>query len=200
MIITPPPNLVNTSINGQSSSAILNSMVFRIDQLRTPGVTLASTDVARYGIGTTQKQVYGAQMNEIGFSILSDGYGDTWQFWHNWLKSIFQFTGEASAGTSTNASNRIASYTSEYKDNYSTVAEIQIYDMNGDKQITIDMYDAFPTTMREVSLGWGDNGSLLKLSISMAYKEYTINGSAITPLPAVLQAAVLQSPSPSQLA
>ena len=35
--------------------------------------------------------------------------------------------------------------------------------------------------MREINLSW-DTDELIRLNISMAFKEYTIRGSSITPL------------------
>lgn len=179
VIIAPPPVMRNDAVNGQSVNGIASNMTFKIDSVRSPSVSLNSTDIARYGIGVTQKQVFGAQMGEISFSVISDKYGDIWSFWHEWIRSIFDFTGDAyGTGIST---NRIATYVSEYKDNYATTMQIIVFDPFGNIAQTIDIYDAFPTNMREINLSW-DTDELIRLNISMAFKEYTIRGSSITPL------------------
>ena len=120
VFITPPPILRNTSINNLGTptptSEIVDNLRFRIEQVRVPGIALISSDINRYGVGPTQKAPVTAQFQETTFSILCDGYGDIWQFWYNWIKAIFDFTG-VDSGPSGNAS-RFASYLNEYKSRY----------------------------------------------------------------------------------
>lgn len=181
VFITPPPILRNTAINNLGTSTqttqIINNLRFRIEQVRAPGIALFSSDINRYGVGPTQKTPFSAQFQETTFSILCDGYGDIWQFWYNWVKGIFDFTGTDSARVG-NAS-RFASYLNEYKTNYSTTMQIVIYDMYGNAINRINLLEAFPTSVREVSLAWNDTQNLMRLAVSIAYTEYTLVGNTL---------------------
>jgi hypothetical protein len=57
--------------------------------------------------------------------------------------------------------------------------QIVIYDMFGNAIQRINLYDAFPTTIRETQLSWNDNQNLMRLSVAISYKDYTIVGSSI---------------------
>jgi hypothetical protein len=181
VLITPPQILQNRAINNLGTSTptkeIVDNLRFRIEQVRAPGIALISSDVNRYGVGPTQKVPVTAQFQETTFSILCDGFGDIWQFWNNWIRGIFEFNGIDSARVG-NAS-QFASYLNDYKSRYSTTMEIFVYDMFGNLINRINLYEAFPTSLREVNLAWNDTQNLMRLSVSIAYTEYTLSGSTL---------------------
>lgn len=176
VIMSPPPILFNASINNTGTTTqinnIANDISFRIENIRTPGISLINGDVNRYGVGPTQKQPISAQFSETSISILSDGYGHIWQFWHNWLRGIFEFTGTTRSNVG--ISNKVPTYTSEYKNNYSTTIQIIIYDLFGNVIQKINLFEAFPISMNEIGLNWSDRGDLLRLNINLTYTEYTL--------------------------
>lgn len=163
--ITPP------RISGVSSE-LARHMSHRIEQVRAPGINFMSADINRYGVGPTQKQPFNAQFNEISFTILCDNYGDIWQFWHDWLRYIYDFTPLASPGNGNIISQ--SNYSLKYKDDYSTTMSIVVYDVGGSASKRIDLYQAFPTSIREIPLSWEDSNNLIKLGVSVTFKEYTL--------------------------
>jgi len=42
----------------------------------------------------------------------------------------------------------------------------------------INLFEAFPTGIREIPLSWGDS-NLMKINVSLAYTEYTVEGSSV---------------------
>jgi hypothetical protein len=181
ILLVPPPILRNRNLNILGSSSfirsITNNLTFRIEQVRAPGVNIQVSDINRYGVGPTQKMPHNAQFQETTFSILVDGFGEIWQFWYNWTRSVFEFTGTEASRVG-NAS-RFPGYVTNYKEDYSTTMQIVIYDMFGNAIQRINLYDAFPTTIRETQLSWNDNQNLMRLSVAISYKDYTIVGSSI---------------------
>ena len=181
VFITPPPILSNAAINNIGTPELVNNIVrdlcYRIDTVRIPGVTLLTADNAPYGVGPTQKQPVNAQYSETSFSMLSDGYGNIWQFWHNWLRAVFEFTGTSASRV--NTANKVPTYTSNYKHDYSTTMQIVMYDMFGNAIQKINLFEVFPVAMRETPMSWADNGNLLKININLSYSEYNIEGSDI---------------------
>lgn len=185
VFIQPPPIMFGNMLNNNGSLSELKEITdlqtFRIDQVRAPGISLASADVSRYGAGPTQKQPFNAQFNEIHFSILSDDQAVVWQYWYNWVRSIYEFTGTESSGFG--EVNRIPTYLSEYKSNYSTIMQIVMYDQEGNTVQRINLYEAFPTAIGEVPLAWGDTGNMIKINVAIAYTDYTIVSSVLeTPI------------------
>lgn len=158
---------------------INNLLRFRIDQVRTPSASLLSIDTSRYGIGPTQKMPYNAQYFDTTFSILLDRNTDLWDFWYNWINGIFNFNGEEPGGNNIFNGGRIPNYTIEYKDEYSTNMMIVIYNDVGETVKTINLYEAYPSSMREIQLAWNDNINLMRVAITVTYSSYSIVGSNI---------------------
>lgn len=156
---------------------INNLLRFRIDQVRTPSASLLSIDTNRYGIGPSQKMPFNAQYFDTTFSILLDRNTDLWDFWYNWINGIFIFNGQEPDGNNIFSGGRIPNYTVEYKDEYSTNMMIVIYNDVGETVKTINLYEAFPSSMREIQLAWNDNVNLMRMAITVTYSGYTIVGS-----------------------
>ena len=169
------------NINGFESNlnSLNNMMRYRIEQVKAPGASLLSSDVRRYGIGTTQKMPYSAQFSDTTLTIVVDRRTALWDFWYNWVNTIYNFNGQEPNGNNINAGSRTPTYTTRYKEDYATTIMIVIYDDFGNRVKTINLYDAFPSSVGETNLNWGDSQNLLRLSVSITYSTYTIEGSSI---------------------
>jgi hypothetical protein len=182
VLVTPPPILFGRNLNILGTpfevGRVLYNSRFRIEQVKAPGISLMSSDISRYGIGPTQKQPFNAQYQDTSFSILVDGYGEAWQFWYNWIRTIFEFNGKESALFGLDGANRFPSYTAEYKENYATTMQIVIYDNFGNAIQRINLYDAFPSSLREVQFTWGQ-GDLLRIAVTITYSGFTMVGSTL---------------------
>lgn len=86
-----------------------NTLRYRIEQVRTPSVSLLSLDTNVFGIGPTQKMPYNAQFFDTTFSILLDRNTDLWDFWYSWTNAIFNFNGQESNGNNPFVGGRIPS-------------------------------------------------------------------------------------------
>jgi hypothetical protein len=165
-----------------SPTTINNMMKFRIDQTSVPGVSILSGDHPIYGVGPTQKMPYGAFFHDITFSILLDKKADLWQFWYNWVRYIFEFNGTEPNSRNFNiaggvGSERTPAFTTRYKDDYSSTMQIVMYDINGNVVQRINLYEAFPSSVREIPLSWNDHGDLLRIAVSITYSHFSIEGS-----------------------
>lgn len=169
---TPPVLLggINNQGTDIASKRIAENMAFRIDQVRAPGISLQSVDVSRYGVGPTQKQPYNAQFQEITISMLGDHYCEFWQYWYNWHRAIFEFNSSAINGT--------PSYSAEYKNNYSSTIMIFLYDHYGNIIQKINLFEAFPSAIRELPLSWGDP-NLMRINVNLSYTEYVIENTSV---------------------
>ena len=181
VLVTPPPILFGRNMSSFGTPTAINDVLsntrFRIEQVRAPGISLMSADVSRYGVGPTQKQPFNAQYQDVTFSILVDEFAETWQFWYNWIRTIYEFNGTES-GIGTGGSNRIPTYTTEYKEKYSSIMQIVMYDSYGNTIQRINLYEAFPSSLREVALAWGQ-GDLIRISVSITYSSFTIVSSEL---------------------
>jgi len=179
--IRPPNILLNSTLNDGNNQININDMIrllkFRAEDVRVPGVSILTADINRYGVGPFHKFPFNAQVNEISLTFLSDRYGFIWQFWHNWLKTIFDFNGSDDA--TSGSRNRQPTYATEYRDNYSSEMQIIIYDNVGEDYIKVNLHKAFPIAFRDNMLDWADNNELLNINVNISFTEFTIQSSTI---------------------
>ena len=173
VIIPVPP-----SVQQSGSGNISRLLTFRAEQIKAPGITLTTDQVYRYGIGTQQQMPYSAAYTDNVISFISDGRGQIWNFWYLWIRSIFGFAGNDNSGGSSNF-NTMPDYQVEYKDQYATEITIIVYDNFGREAQKINMYDAFPTSINDTQLGWGDNNHLLRVTVGFTFKEFTIEDAGV---------------------
>jgi hypothetical protein len=142
----------------------------RAESVKIPGITLVQSDVNRYGPGPLQKMPFNAQFTPNGITFISDRNGEIYKYFYKWMTSIFDFSGTASQ------TNVGASYATEYKDNYTTDLHVYIYDNSGNQVKDIVMYKAYPESMNEINLGWNDNNQLMKITVSMSFRDWAMVG------------------------
>ena len=178
VIVTPPPILTGKSFNygGASTpvSEIARELKFRVQQARLPGIDLQTVDYARYGLGLTQKHPLNTAMKDSSFIMLSDGYGDIYQFWYNWCRSISDFNGVQN----TNNTEIPAMYTMEYRDNYASIITLCVYDILGNLILKYNFNEAFPICLNETPLAWENNNNLLAINVIFSYKSFNLEGAS----------------------
>jgi hypothetical protein len=193
--VTPPPLLTGTSLSvpsapdlGQTALSnivsitdISQRLMFRAESINVPSVSLAIQDVNRYGVGIAQKQPYNASFNTLNMTFISDGYGEIWQFWYQWMQSIFQFSGSdtSTAGGGGSISNNSGNYSLQYKDQYSTTITLNMFDNYGNLAQAIDYTQAYPYAVNDIQLNWNDSNQLLKINVAIAFTDFMIQNSSI---------------------
>lgn len=179
-VIVPIPPSIRGLVGGTTSSQKVSELLtFRAEQIKAPGITLNMDQVYRYGIGTQQNMPFSASYTDNVISFISDGRGLIWNFWYLWIRSIFGFAGNDNSGA-TGLFNSMPNYQVEYKDQYSMEMTIEIYDNFGRVVQRINMYDAYPTSINDTQLGWGDNNNLLRVTVGFTFKEFTIENAGIS--------------------
>lgn len=160
------PQFLGGGIAG-GADRIASILRFRVDSVRAPGIQLLSADNNRYGVGPSQKQPINAQFNELSISFICDENAELWQFWHNWVRGIFEFSSDATT-------HRQGQYASRYKSEYASNMEILVFNNVGKVVKLFTLYDVFPTAVNETSLSWSDTNQLLKVGVSLSYREFTV--------------------------
>lgn len=186
--VTIPQILQGTSIitGGGSTSTddIARLMTFRAEQFKAPGITLDTKNAYRYGMGSYQKMPFSGRYTDNTLTFISDGYGLIWNFWYQWIDSIFNFAGNDNAfGSGIGGFNTLPSYQVEYKDKYATLISVKIYDVKAQEVQTINMYDAYPVSLNDVQLNWASKNEPLRITVGITFKEFTIERSTVSAPP-----------------
>lgn len=190
LLISSPPLLFSQLLNNQGTpndnQQLARTMKFRIDTVSVPDLNLNVANIPRYGAGQPMEFPIAVQFGKLNFSVLLDEFGELWQYWYQWLRLCFDGSGTDSAAVG--VANQPPSFDSNYKDDFSSVAQIIIYDMFGNAIQKINFYEAFPSSIADTRLNWSETERLLKLNVAMSYSYYTIVGSNLQP----------QAPPPQQ--
>ena len=61
---------------------------YRNDSFSTPGMSIATTDIRRYGVGPTEKKPYGVIYQDVTFNYILDTQNSQHKFFYRWMDSI----------------------------------------------------------------------------------------------------------------
>lgn len=182
-VVTPPilqGSAIVTAAGAVSSDGSIEMLKFRAEQFRAPGITLDSKPVYRYGMGPYQKMPYSGRYTDNNLTFLADGYGIMWNFWYQWVNSIFNFAGnDAASGSVVGGFNTRPSYQVEYKDKYATTISVVMFNTEGQEVQTINMFDAYPIAFNDVQLSWGQKNEIVRITVGITFREFSIEKSTI---------------------
>jgi hypothetical protein len=110
-----------------------------------------------------------ARFTDVPVTFIADSYGELYKYFYSWMTKVFDFNGSDGQNFSS-----APSYLVEYKENYVTDIYVVVYNNSGMPTHTFVMYDAYPNAINEVPLSWGDQNSLMKITVNFTFKEWAI--------------------------
>lgn len=151
-------------------------MQMRAEQARIPGINIMTVDNNRYGLGVMQRMPFNAQFTDTNITFIADSKGEIYKYFYSWFTSIIDFNGSGSSNMNgTFMSNPMPSYTMGYKDDYVTDIYILVFDNAGNLAKQIVLYNAFPNTMNDINLDWGNTNSVMKITVGLTFKEWSMD-------------------------
>jgi len=154
-------------------SETANLLQLRCETANVPGVTITTADIQRYGFGMIEKVPTGATMADFTCSFIGDDEGEIYKLFYRWMNGIVKWDGKPSFNAPTSYNN-LRPYEHEYKSKYASTISILTYNENEDKLIAYELYEAFPTSIGEVSYNWGDNDNLVRIPINFSYSYFKV--------------------------
>ena len=176
-----PPILNGTTITSSSNDPTTLTSTGDAAQLvlvrgcgaRIPDALIQTIDINRYGIGVLEKMPYNVGFTETELTFIVDKDGIVFNLFYAWLNSIFDFAGVNSGD------GNLPQYLVEYKDSYAVDLQIWLYDNWGNTVKTIVMRRAFPISMSDVSLDWGTQNELIKLTVRMPFTSWYYQNTGV---------------------
>lgn len=141
---------------------------YRASSVKIPGANFDMQNVARYGIGPLQKFPTNVSFTDIDITFLDTNYNSLWKYFTIWMNGIFDYTGVGGGSQ--------ASYAVEYKKNYVTDTNIYVHSNSGEMVNKITLKEAFPTSLGDVNLSWGENNRLYEFTVRFSFKEWFYEG------------------------
>jgi hypothetical protein len=171
------------------------TLPFLTESAVLPGVSLATSEIRRYGYGPTEKKPYAPVFTDQQMTFLGDGSGVVHKFFYKWMNGIIKYD-EFPRGRP--GYNNVRPFEVEFKRNYAVDITISCIDEIEKKIIEVTLYDAFPIFVGDVALNWADNDSFVRFPVTFTYykwKRTDINiniddllGEDISPIQRILKA------------
>jgi len=139
-------------------------MHMRAINARIPGIALDLQRVYRYGLGPEQQFPTNVNFTNIHITFIDTSRNMLWKRFSDWINRIFEYSGPLVGGE--------ASYTVEYKTQYTSDVKIFIFDNDGSKKNTIVMKEAFPISISEIGVSWSENNRLYEFTVGFAFREW----------------------------
>lgn len=182
VLIGTPPGLFNLPIVssnnfGDRGAPLRNNstqevLSFFCTDINLPGVSLATTEIRRHGIGPFEKKPYVPIMADTTFQFIADGEGFITQYFHEWIRYIINYSmgdkGMNGRRYSLNA------YEVDYKVNYSTDIIIQIFDKTSRLVKEYTLYEAYPLQIGEVQMSYASTDELMRLPVTFTFRDFEV--------------------------
>lgn len=160
-------------------TSLANDMVMRAESVRVPGIAINTAQVNRYGVGPIQKFPNNGNFTDTAITFICDKDSLVWAFFYHWLNGVFAFDEK-----NPDSGKDITTYRANYKQDYCVDINIDVFEYGSNAETdeagvtTIKpsssflLYDAFPTSMNDVTLDWGTNNNIVKLTITFAFTDW----------------------------
>jgi len=186
--IAPPP-MLRTELDSTRTLAFLS------ESANLPGVSLATSDIRRYGLGPIERKPYAPIFVDTTMTFLVDSSGIVQRFFYRWMNGIVKFDSMPwGPPTSYQYSNVIDPFEVNYKEQYKTDILVTTVNETGSEILNIRFFEAYPIFMGDVNLSWNDTDSISRLPITFTYFNWKIEDRIpLTQIPLKNATSALQS-------
>lgn len=150
------------------------TLAFLCESANLPGVSLATTDIRRYGYGPVERKPYAPIFVDTTMTFLTDASGLVQKFFYKWMNGIVKFDETVFGPVGQAGLSTIAPFEVNYKNQYSTDILVTTVDEVNNDIINVRFTEAYPIFMGDVNLGWGDTDSISRLPITFTFFNWKI--------------------------
>lgn len=158
----------NPRILGGDIGPIL--LPFLTESASLPGVSLATSDIRRYGVGHIEKKPYAPIFTDTQMTFYGDGSGTVHKFFYKWMTGIIKF--DNSVTSNKNGYNGLAPFQVEFKKDYAVDIILTTIDEKERKLMEYKLYDAYPIAMGDMSMSWSDVDGFIKIPITFTFTRW----------------------------
>lgn len=143
-------------------------------QCMLPSRTLGTQDiVSRYGYDVLEKMPGYQEFKDIQLTFISDGGGEVIGFFDRWVNFIVN-ADETSGMYLPNNKSGAMPYQVSYKDDYSAIMEIIVYNETMGRIVVYELSEVFPKSIYNVPLSWRFTGEVATLDTLMTYRQFKV--------------------------
>lgn len=134
-----------------------------------PGVSIATSEVRRHGVGPVEKRPYSVNFIDLNLSFIVDGRGGIHRFFTSWMDGIVRFDRLVNLPDSRPFQQP---YEVAYRDDYVVDILIYVYDEKMREVYKVTAYNAYPIFMGDINLNWGSTDEFVILPVTFAYTSW----------------------------
>jgi hypothetical protein len=153
-----------------AGSGAAERLIFFCDSVNIGGGTAVPAEIKSQGFGPFDRRPSQFITPDITTQIMLDSNGNNLGFFQEWMNNIINI--DASGGEQTEK-NGAAFGEVYYRDNYLTELTITMYDVAGNPTVTYRAYEAWPTTLGDVQLGWNSTDEIARLQVNFSIRYWT---------------------------
>lgn len=165
--------VVSFGANGRIPEFIsTDDIKFFCQTITMPGVNLDLLQYKQGGIGYPEFMPMNSTPDTLNGLFMLDSNHRIMSFFHNWINSIINVSGEA--GPSPRGLER---HEINYKSEYTTTMAIDFFSAYDQNRVYKCIYEGvFPTQVGSLNLNWGDNDSIATLPINFSFNKMIYSG------------------------
>ncbi len=161
-----------------SMTSELRTIAFFCDAVNMPGATTMMSEYKKQGYGTFDRRPVSLIMPDLTLSIMLDSNGNNLGFFQRWMTEIQNI--DVSKGQQTEAGGS-APFEVKYRSNYIAQITVTTFDMAGTPITKLTAYEAFPSVLGDVALGWNQTDEIARLSVNFQLRYWTVEQLEGTP-------------------
>jgi len=181
--ITSAPSGLNGAQNSGAQEDFRDtakSLLFEVESAKMPGIQMATDEVRRYGVGSTQLKPYAPIFDKLQIVVRSDAEGKIYDFFQSWLKLVINFDlrngFERAPGFGSAAAFEV-----NYMTDYAVESELISYSKTGEEVQKIKLRNSFPIFINDISFDWASGAQIVKIPIVFAFTDWYQERSIGTP-------------------
>jgi len=166
--ITPPSKIFT---GDGDSFPTMEQLTFFCSTSNLPGKTINTFDHKPYAFGQVNKMPISRTNDSLTTSFFGDSNYLIMGFFQRWLNYIVQDGGEVFDGRGYREIG--------YKEHYACTIEIIGYDYDSSEKVVYKLYEAYPTQIGAVQMGWEQNDTLIQIPIEFTYDDMIITRESV---------------------
>jgi hypothetical protein len=133
------------------------TLQMRCENAQLPGKSFSTVE-QKFGSAPVEKFPYATNFTDIDLTFIVDDDMQQKLLFDGWMNYV----------------SPVYNYNIRYKSDYTTALTINQYDVENNLTYSVNLYDAYPISMNQMDLNWGNDG-MHKLVITFAYTNWQNN-------------------------
>jgi hypothetical protein len=129
------------------------------------------SEFKKQGYGTFDRRPVTLIMPDLTLSIMLDSMGNNLGFFQEWMTNIQNI--DVSKGQQTEK-NGASPFEVKYRDNYIAQILVTTFDQAGTPITKLTAYEAFPSVLGDVSLGWNQTDEIARVSVNFQLRYWNV--------------------------